>query len=148
MDPADESELLSQLQEGEFWVEEEEFLREFDEVTVGFPITEAGHLQSLYSGKGEACTQGEALVGVPSAVRAERPPCPPGGSWAQPSPQALVCCSCVRRDGFVPSHPRWLEVAGDHGAPSCGVPQLVSVRVAGMPGWEPFPEAAACWFSP
>lgn len=43
--------MLSQLQEGEFWVEEEEFLREFDEVTVGFPITEAGHLQSLYSGE-------------------------------------------------------------------------------------------------
>lgn len=62
MDPADESELLSQLQEGEFWVEEEEFLQEFDEVTVGFPITEAGHLQSLYSGKGEACTQGEAPI--------------------------------------------------------------------------------------
>lgn len=37
-------------------MEEEEFLREFDEVTVGFPITEAGYLQSLYSGKGEAYT--------------------------------------------------------------------------------------------
>lgn len=47
----DSSELLSQLQEGEFWVEEEEFLREFDEVTIGYPVTEAGHLQSLYSGK-------------------------------------------------------------------------------------------------
>ncbi|XP_053454329.1 calpain-10 isoform X9 [Nycticebus coucang] len=51
VDPAEESELLSQLQEGEFWVEEEEFLREFDEVTVGYPVTEAGHLQSLYTGK-------------------------------------------------------------------------------------------------
>lgn len=46
----DSAELLSQLQEGEFWVEEEEFLREFDEVTIGYPVTEAGHLQSLYSG--------------------------------------------------------------------------------------------------
>lgn len=46
----DSAELLSQLQEGEFWVDEEEFLREFDEVTIGYPITEAGHLQSLYSG--------------------------------------------------------------------------------------------------
>lgn len=51
MDPAKESELLAQLQEGEFWVEEEEFLREFDEVTIGYPVTEAGHLQSLYTGR-------------------------------------------------------------------------------------------------
>ncbi|KAM8789033.1 calpain-10 [Rhynchonycteris naso] len=49
VDPVDSSELLSQLREGEFWVEQEEFLREFDEVTIGFPVTEAGHLQSLYS---------------------------------------------------------------------------------------------------
>ncbi|XP_030659520.1 calpain-10 isoform X3 [Nomascus leucogenys] len=39
------------LQEGEFWVEEEEFLREFDELTIGYPVTEAGHLQSLYTEK-------------------------------------------------------------------------------------------------
>lgn len=51
MEAADQSELLSQLQEGEFWVEEREFLQEFDEVTIGYPVTEAGHLQSLYSGK-------------------------------------------------------------------------------------------------
>ncbi|KAM5228557.1 calpain-10 isoform 2-T2 [Ctenodactylus gundi] len=51
LEPAEESELLSQLQEGEFWVEEEEFLREFDEVTIGYPVTEAGHLQSLYTEK-------------------------------------------------------------------------------------------------
>lgn len=50
VDPVDSAELLSQLQEGEFWVDEEEFLREFDEVTIGYPVTEAGHLQSLYSG--------------------------------------------------------------------------------------------------
>ncbi|XP_006893560.1 PREDICTED: calpain-10 [Elephantulus edwardii] len=43
--------LLSQLQEGEFWVEEEEFLREFDELTLSFPVSEDGHLQSLHSGK-------------------------------------------------------------------------------------------------
>ncbi|XP_028926075.1 calpain-10 isoform X2 [Ornithorhynchus anatinus] len=43
------SELLSMVQEGEFWVEEEEFVREFDEVTVGYPVTEEGCLQSLYS---------------------------------------------------------------------------------------------------
>ncbi|XP_047401518.1 calpain-10 isoform X1 [Sciurus carolinensis] len=51
VEPAEESELLSQLQDGEFWVEEEEFLREFEEVTIGYPVTEAGHLQSLYTEK-------------------------------------------------------------------------------------------------
>ncbi|XP_032617742.1 calpain-10 isoform X1 [Hylobates moloch] len=51
VDAAVASELLSQLQEGEFWVEEEEFLREFDELTIGYPVTEAGHLQSLYTEK-------------------------------------------------------------------------------------------------
>lgn len=52
VEPAAQAELLSQLQDGEFWVEEDEFLREFDEVTIGFPSTEAGHLQSLHSGEG------------------------------------------------------------------------------------------------
>ncbi|XP_023376867.1 calpain-10 isoform X1 [Pteropus vampyrus] len=51
VDAAASSELLSQLQDGEFWVDEQEFLQEFDEVTIGYPVTEAGHLQSLYSGK-------------------------------------------------------------------------------------------------
>ncbi|XP_054975932.1 calpain-10 isoform X2 [Sorex araneus] len=46
--------LLGQLQAGEFWVEETEFLREFDEVTIGFPRSESGHLQSLCSGQ-ELC---------------------------------------------------------------------------------------------
>lgn len=32
-------------------MEEEEFLREFDEITIGYPVTEAGHLQSLYTGR-------------------------------------------------------------------------------------------------
>ncbi|XP_045054103.2 calpain-10 isoform X3 [Desmodus rotundus] len=50
VDPGASQALLSQLREGEFWVEEEEFLREFDEVTIGYPVTEAGHLQSLHSG--------------------------------------------------------------------------------------------------
>ncbi|XP_074045741.1 calpain-10 isoform X1 [Macrotis lagotis] len=51
LDPEDASQLLSQLQEGEFWVEEEEFIREFDEITISYPITEEGHLQSLYTAK-------------------------------------------------------------------------------------------------
>ncbi|KAM9663989.1 calpain-10 [Trichechus inunguis] len=49
--------LLSQLQEGEFWVDEEEFLLEFDELTIGFPVSEDGHLQSLHSGKALPHTQ-------------------------------------------------------------------------------------------
>ncbi|XP_007941606.2 calpain-10 [Orycteropus afer afer] len=54
--------LLSQLQEGEFWVEADEFLREFDELTIGFPVSEDGHLQSLYSGRALSHTQ--ALPGA------------------------------------------------------------------------------------
>lgn len=61
VEPADQAELLAQLQEGEFWVEEEEFLREFDEVTVGYPVTEAGHLQSLYTGRAGSPGHGPVL---------------------------------------------------------------------------------------
>ncbi|XP_029471250.1 calpain-10 isoform X2 [Rhinatrema bivittatum] len=50
LEPAVTSKLLSQLQEGEFWMDEEEFLREFDEVTIGYPISKEGHLQSLHTG--------------------------------------------------------------------------------------------------
>ncbi|XP_037704680.1 calpain-10 [Choloepus didactylus] len=57
VDPVEEAELLSQLQEGEFWVQEEEFLREFDEVTVGCLSTEAGHLLSLHTDKALCHTQ-------------------------------------------------------------------------------------------
>eukprot|EP00071_Canis_lupus_P013422 XP_005635991.1 calpain-10 isoform X2 [Canis lupus familiaris] len=89
VDPTDGSELLSQLQEGEFWVEEEEFLREFDEVTVGFPITEAGHLQSLYSDKALCHTQ-------------ELP-----GAWVR----GQSAGGCRNNSGF-PSNPKfWLRVS-------------------------------------
>ncbi|XP_066565887.1 calpain-10 isoform X1 [Amia ocellicauda] len=43
--------LLSRTEEGEFWVEEQEFLREFDEVTVAYPISEKGFLQSIHTGR-------------------------------------------------------------------------------------------------
>uniref|UniRef100_A0ABM5G433 Calpain-10 n=1 Tax=Pogona vitticeps TaxID=103695 RepID=A0ABM5G433_9SAUR len=49
LDPVVAAELLSQIQEGEFWVEEEEFFTEFDEIITGYPITEEGQLQSLYT---------------------------------------------------------------------------------------------------
>ncbi|KAM9543813.1 calpain-10 isoform 4-T5 [Guaruba guarouba] len=51
LDPVVASKLLSQIQEGEFWVDEEEFFREFDEITMGFPVNEEGQLQSLSTGK-------------------------------------------------------------------------------------------------
>ncbi|XP_075385451.1 calpain-10 isoform X2 [Tenrec ecaudatus] len=54
---AEAAELLAQLQDGEFWVDEEEFVREFDELTVGFPISEDGYLQSLHSGRTLCHTQ-------------------------------------------------------------------------------------------
>ncbi|XP_023965541.2 calpain-10 isoform X1 [Chrysemys picta bellii] len=57
LDPVVASELLSQIQEGEFWVEEEEFFKEFDEITIGFPVTEDGQLQSLYTEKVLSHTQ-------------------------------------------------------------------------------------------
>lgn len=42
--------LLSRTAKGEFWMDEAEFLQEFDEVTVGCPVNDAGHLQSIYTG--------------------------------------------------------------------------------------------------
>uniref|UniRef100_A0A673SVB7 Calpain-10 n=1 Tax=Suricata suricatta TaxID=37032 RepID=A0A673SVB7_SURSU len=89
VDPADEAALLSQLREGEFWVEEAEFLQEFDEVTVGFPVTEAGHLQSLYSEKELCHTQ-------------ELP-----GAWVK----GQSAGGCRNNSGF-PSNPKfWLRVS-------------------------------------
>ncbi|XP_063049058.1 calpain-10 [Engraulis encrasicolus] len=42
--------LLSSTKPGEFWVNQKEFQEEFDDVTVGYPITSEGHLQSIYTG--------------------------------------------------------------------------------------------------
>lgn len=42
--------LLSRTEEGEFWMEEAEFLEEFDEVTVGYPISSQGFILSIYTG--------------------------------------------------------------------------------------------------
>ncbi|XP_006151979.1 calpain-10 isoform X1 [Tupaia chinensis] len=89
VDPEAQSELLSQLQEGEFWVEEEELLREFDELTVGCPVTEAGHLQSLYTGK--VLSYSRALP----------------GAWIK----GQSAGGCRNNSGF-PSNPKfWLRVS-------------------------------------
>ncbi|KAE8603504.1 hypothetical protein XENTR_v10014352 [Xenopus tropicalis] len=45
----DSARLLSEVQEGEFWVEKQEFLQEFDEITIAFPYSHEGHLQSIWT---------------------------------------------------------------------------------------------------
>lgn len=51
VDPAYALELQSRAAEGEFWLDESEFLSQFNDVTVGYPITNEGHLRSIYTGK-------------------------------------------------------------------------------------------------
>ncbi|XP_030071996.1 calpain-10 [Microcaecilia unicolor] len=51
LDPAVASRLLTQLEEGEFWMEKAEFLQEFDEVTISYPVSKEGHVQSIHSDK-------------------------------------------------------------------------------------------------
>lgn len=50
MDQTERSRFLSQIQDGEFWVEKEEFFREFNEVTVAFPVIEKDCIQSIWTG--------------------------------------------------------------------------------------------------
>uniref|UniRef100_A0A665T5B8 Calpain 10 n=1 Tax=Echeneis naucrates TaxID=173247 RepID=A0A665T5B8_ECHNA len=45
------SDLQARLAEGEFWLDEREFMSLFDDVTVGYPISEEGHLKSIYTGR-------------------------------------------------------------------------------------------------
>uniref|UniRef100_A0AAY4ASU5 Calpain catalytic domain-containing protein n=1 Tax=Denticeps clupeoides TaxID=299321 RepID=A0AAY4ASU5_9TELE len=42
--------LLGQAEQGEFWVDATEMQKDFDEVTVGYPISGNGHVQSIYTG--------------------------------------------------------------------------------------------------
>uniref|UniRef100_A0A667X1V3 Calpain 10 n=1 Tax=Myripristis murdjan TaxID=586833 RepID=A0A667X1V3_9TELE len=49
--PACAVELQGRTAVGEFWLDEAEFLSHFDDVTVGYPISEEGHLKSIYTGK-------------------------------------------------------------------------------------------------
>nr|XP_046188577.1 calpain-10 isoform X1 [Oncorhynchus gorbuscha]XP_046188578.1 calpain-10 isoform X1 [Oncorhynchus gorbuscha]XP_046188579.1 calpain-10 isoform X1 [Oncorhynchus gorbuscha]XP_046188580.1 calpain-10 isoform X1 [Oncorhynchus gorbuscha] len=60
LDPACTLNLLGRAQEAEFWVDETEFLLQFDDVTVGYPINEEGHLQSIYSAP--VCPIGKLLT--------------------------------------------------------------------------------------
>lgn len=42
--------LQSRVSQGDFWLDETEFLSQFDDVTVGYPLSKEGHLQSIYTG--------------------------------------------------------------------------------------------------
>ena len=50
VDPVCASDLQSRVTEGEFWLDEAEFMSQFDDVTVGYPISKEGHLKSIYTG--------------------------------------------------------------------------------------------------
>ncbi|CAG5896779.1 unnamed protein product [Menidia menidia] len=50
IDPVLASDLQSRVAEGEFWLDEAEFRSQFDDVTVGYPISKDGHLKSIYTG--------------------------------------------------------------------------------------------------
>ncbi|XP_068593586.1 calpain-10 isoform X3 [Cebidichthys violaceus] len=50
VDPVSAVELQARVAEGEFWLDETEFLSQFDDVTVGYPISDEGHLKSIYTG--------------------------------------------------------------------------------------------------
>lgn len=44
-------ELQSRQADGEFWLDETEFMSNFDDVTVGYPSSDEGHLKSIYTGE-------------------------------------------------------------------------------------------------
>ncbi|KAM8851244.1 calpain-10 isoform 1-T2 [Spinachia spinachia] len=50
VDPVCASELQARVSEGEFWLDETEFRSQFDDVTVGYPISDEGQLKSIYTG--------------------------------------------------------------------------------------------------
>ncbi|KAG2462267.1 CAN10 protein, partial [Polypterus senegalus] len=49
LDPEIALPLRSRVEEGEFWVDEIEFGKEFDEVTVAYPFSTEGHMKSLWT---------------------------------------------------------------------------------------------------
>ncbi|TWW73241.1 calpain-10 isoform X1 [Takifugu flavidus] len=54
-------ELQSRQADGEFWLDETEFMSQFDDVTVGYPSSDEGHLKSIYTGN--LLTHRHQLVG-------------------------------------------------------------------------------------
>lgn len=55
VDPVSALDLQARVAEGEFWLDETEFLSQFDDVTVGYPISDDGHLKSIYTGNSLLC---------------------------------------------------------------------------------------------
>lgn len=52
-------ELQSRQADGEFWLDETEFMTQFDDVTVGYPSSDEGHLKSIFTGE---CIFGQWLM--------------------------------------------------------------------------------------
>lgn len=50
LDPLYAMDLQARISQGEFWLDEEEFVSMFDDVTAGYEIDVNGHLKSIYSG--------------------------------------------------------------------------------------------------
>nr|XP_005005745.1 calpain-10 isoform X3 [Cavia porcellus] len=137
LEPTDKTRLLSQLQDGEFWVEEEEFLREFDEVTISYPFTEAGHLQSLYTEKTlcHAQTLPGAWVEGQSAGGCRNNSCFPSNPkfWLWLSEPSEVCVAVLQRPQRCLAGQA--RVLGGHGrAPAC--PPDKDYQAVGLHIWK------------
>ncbi|XP_076001169.1 calpain-10 isoform X2 [Genypterus blacodes] len=50
VEPSCAADLQGKAAEGEFWLDESEFLSHFHDVTVGYPISDEMHLKSIYTG--------------------------------------------------------------------------------------------------
>lgn len=50
LDPRCAMDLQARISEGEFWLDEEQFVSMFDDVTAGYEINVNGHIKSIYSG--------------------------------------------------------------------------------------------------
>ncbi|XP_023577886.1 calpain-10 isoform X2 [Octodon degus] len=137
LEPADKARLLSWLQDGEFWVEEEEFLREFDEVTISYPVTEAGHLQSLYTEK--MLCHAQALPGAwvegQSAGGCRNNSCFPSNPkfWLRLTEPSEVCVAVLQRPQ---GHPRGrARAAGGRGHALASAPSK-DYQAVGLHLWK------------
>lgn len=50
LDPSCAMDLQARISEGEFWLDEEEFVSVYDDITAGYEIDVNGHIKSIYSG--------------------------------------------------------------------------------------------------
>ncbi|KAJ3594525.1 hypothetical protein NHX12_003832 [Muraenolepis orangiensis] len=93
VDPVLRVELHGRLEAGEFWVDEAEFISQFDYVTVGYPITEDGHLKSIYTGNVLAHSHQLA------------------GRWVK----GLTAGGCRNGTSYSSNPKFWLKVTGEKG---------------------------------